>query len=149
MMDIDDFKGLNDTHGHLVGDKFLRGIADIVKRQMRGVDTAARYGGEEFALILPRTPMVDALNLAERLRADTEEFRVVVDDEVIGTTASFGIASFPESGATGAESLVRLADRALYRAKRGGKNRTELYWADEDSRPVLSVLRAEDDLGGD
>ena len=68
MMDVDDFKKLNDTYGHLVGDRVLRAIANVVKAQMRGVDTAARYGGEEIAVILPRTEMVGAYNLAERIR---------------------------------------------------------------------------------
>jgi diguanylate cyclase (GGDEF)-like protein len=137
MMDVDDFKALNDTHGHLVGDRVLRAIASIVRGNMRGVDTAARYGGEEIALILPRTEMVSALNQAERIRAAIADHRLAIDPgggeagEVISVTASFGIAAFPESGAKTAEDLVRRADRALYRAKKSGKNRVELYWADE------------------
>jgi diguanylate cyclase (GGDEF)-like protein len=136
MMDVDDFKVLNDTHGHQVGDRVLRAVAAIVRGNMRGVDTAARYGGEEIALILPRTDMVSALNQAERIRAAIADHRVAVDPSVedspvVSVTASFGIAAFPESGATSAEDLVRRADRALYRAKKSGKNRVELYWADE------------------
>ena len=79
MMDIDDFKHLNDTHGHQVGDQVLRAVAQIVKAQMRGVDTATRYGGEEIALVLPRTEMVAAYNQAERIRAAIAEHRVAVD----------------------------------------------------------------------
>jgi diguanylate cyclase (GGDEF)-like protein len=138
MMDVDDFKHLNDTQGHVVGDRVLRAIAAVVKEQMRGVDTAARYGGEEIAVILPRTEMLDAYNQAERIRAAVAEQRVVTDEEparVLGVTASFGIAAFPESGATSGEDLVRRADRALYRAKKLGKNRVELFWSD-DSGPV-------------
>ncbi len=133
MMDIDDFKRLNDTHGHLAGDRVLRDVAAIVKNQMRGVDTAARYGGEELALILPRTELVSALNQAERVRAAIADHRVASSDDgpVLSVTASFGIAAFPESGATTAEELVRRADRALYRAKKAGKNRCELYWSDD------------------
>jgi diguanylate cyclase (GGDEF)-like protein len=136
MMDIDDFKALNDTHGHLAGDRVLRDIAAIVKTNMRGVDTAARYGGEELALILPRTELVAALNQAERVRQSIAEHRVAgdADGPVLAVTASFGIAAYPESGATTAEELVRRADRALYRAKRTGKNRVELYWADDSGR---------------
>ncbi len=136
MMDIDDFKHLNDTHGHLAGDRVLRDIAAIVKTNMRGVDTAARYGGEELALILPRTELVAALNQAERVRASIAEHRIAgeADCPVLAVTASFGIAAYPESGATTAEDLVRRADRALYRAKRTGKNRVELYWADDSGR---------------
>lgn len=139
MMDIDDFKHLNDTCGHVAGDRVLRAVADVVKQEMRGVDTAARYGGEEIAMILPRTAMVDAYNQAERIRARIEAFPIAVDSgDVISVTASFGIASHPESGATDAESLVALADRALYRAKKTGKNRVELYWPpDAQEQPKL------------
>lgn len=133
MMDIDDFKHLNDTHGHLAGDRVLRDVATIVKNNMRGVDTAARYGGEELALILPRTELVAALNQAERVRAGIADHRVAgeADGPVLSVTASFGIAAYPESGATTAEDLVRRADRALYRAKKTGKNRVELFWSDD------------------
>ncbi len=131
MMDVDDFKVLNDTHGHQLGDQVLRGVATIVKGNMRGVDTAARYGGEEIALILPRTELVSALNQAERIRAAIADHRVATETGVIGVTASFGIAAFPESGAATADELVRRADRALYRAKKSGKNRVELFWAED------------------
>jgi diguanylate cyclase (GGDEF)-like protein len=130
MMDIDNFKELNDTHGHQAGDRVLRDLAAIIRQQMRGGDTAARYGGEEFSMILPRTDMVAAYNQAERIRALIADYRLSVGDQVVSVTASFGIAAYPGSGATTAEDLVRLADRALYRAKRTGKDRVELYWSD-------------------
>ena len=139
MMDIDDFKKLNDTYGHTVGDRLLRGISEAIRRQMRAVDTAARYGGEEFAMILPRTSMIDAYNQAERIRQQIADYRLTADDAVLSVTASFGIASYPESGAEGAEALIRLADRALYRAKRTGKNRVELYWSEESDTARSSV----------
>jgi diguanylate cyclase (GGDEF)-like protein len=135
MMDVDDFKALNDQHGHVIGDRVLRAIANVVKGQMRGVDTAARYGGEEISLILPRTEMVNAYNVGERIRAAIAEERITTDAEaVLAVTSSFGIASYPESGAKNGEDLVRRADRALYRAKKMGKNRVELYWNDESGR---------------
>jgi diguanylate cyclase (GGDEF)-like protein len=136
MIDVDDFKKLNDTHGHLVGDRVLRAIANVVKEQMRGVDTAARYGGEEMSVILPRTEMVGAYNLAERIREAIADLRVTTDDDPprsLGITASLGIAAYPESKAQTSEDLVRKADRALYRAKKTGKNRVELYWTDDPS----------------
>jgi diguanylate cyclase (GGDEF)-like protein len=136
MLDVDDFKKLNDTYGHLVGDRVLRAIANVIKAQMRGVDTATRYGGEEMAVILPRTEMVGAYNLAERIREAIAELRITTDDDpprALGVTASLGIAAFPESKATGGEDLVRKADRALYRAKKTGKNRVELFWSDDPS----------------
>jgi diguanylate cyclase (GGDEF)-like protein len=134
MMDVDDFKSLNDAHGHLIGDRVLRGIANVVKSQMRGVDTAARYGGEEIAVILPRTELVNAYNVGERIRGAIAELRITTDStpaQSLRVTASFGIAAYPESKAAGGEDLVRYADRALYRAKKTGKNRVELFWSDE------------------
>lgn len=134
MMDVDDFKKLNDTYGHLVGDRVLRAIANVVKEQMRGVDTAARYGGEEIAMILPRTEMVGAYTLAERIREAIAELRITTDEDpprALAVTASLGIAAYPESKAASGEDLVRRADRALYRAKKTGKNRVELFWSDE------------------
>ncbi len=136
MMDLDDFKQLNDTYGHLVGDRVLRAIANVIKAQMRGVDTAARYGGEEMAVILPRTEMVGAYNLAERIRESIADLRITTDDDppkALAVTASLGIAAYPESKAVNGEDLVRKADRALYRAKKTGKNRVELFWNDDPS----------------
>ncbi len=146
MMDVDDFKKLNDAYGHLVGDRVLRGIANVVKGQMRGVDTATRYGGEELAVILPRTEMVGAYSLAERIREGIAELRVTTDDEpphVLTVTASLGIAAFPESKAEDGTDLVRRADRALYRAKRMGKNRVELFWSDESGPAAIGTLDEE------
>jgi diguanylate cyclase (GGDEF)-like protein len=136
MLDVDDFKKLNDTYGHLVGDRVLRAIANVVKEQMRGVDTAARYGGEEISVILPRTEMVGAYNLAERIREAIAELRITTDDEpprALSVTASLGISAFPESKALDGVDLVRRADKALYRAKKTGKNRVELFWTDDPS----------------
>ncbi|HVV82268.1 MAG TPA: sensor domain-containing diguanylate cyclase [Kofleriaceae bacterium] len=139
MLDLDDFKRLNDEHGHLVGDRVLREIASVVRTEVRGVDTAARYGGEELALILPGTELVAALGHAERVRHAIAERRVASGDggPVLSITASVGIAAFPDSGAASAEDLLRRADRALYRAKRAGKNRVELYWADDSGKHAV------------
>ncbi|MEZ4367234.1 MAG: sensor domain-containing diguanylate cyclase [Kofleriaceae bacterium] len=140
MMDIDDFKSLNDTHGHLTGDRVLREVAAVVRDQMRGVDTAARYGGEEFAVILPRTEKVPAYNLAERIREAIATRRIAIDGAPGGelsVTASLGIAAFPDGAdpdGEGADDVVRRADRALYRAKQLGKNRVELYWLERPAR---------------
>jgi diguanylate cyclase (GGDEF)-like protein len=123
-IDIDDFKCLNDTHGHQAGDAVLVAVASTVKRGVRGVDTAARYGGEELALVLPRTTLLDAYNQAERVRASIEELRFPVADGAVRVTASFGVASFPESGGGGAADVVRRADVALYRAKKRRPGRT-------------------------
>ncbi len=141
MLDLDDFKRLNDDHGHLAGDSVLREIARVVRTEIRGVDTAARYGGEEVALILPGTELVAALAHAERVRRAIAERRVACGDDglELSITASVGIAAFPDSGAITAEDLLRRADRALYRAKRAGKNRVELYWADDSGKHASVV----------
>jgi diguanylate cyclase (GGDEF)-like protein len=147
MMDVDDFKKLNDEHGHLIGDRVLKAIANCVKSQMRGVDTAARYGGEEIALILPRTDMLNAYNVGERIRSAIAEQRTTTDSDppkVLGVTASFGIASYPETKVKNGEDLVRKADRALYRAKKTGKNRVELFWSDESGPAKLPMLPPDD-----
>jgi diguanylate cyclase (GGDEF)-like protein len=143
MMDVDDFKKLNDTHGHLIGDRVLRSIANTVKAQLRGVDTAARYGGEEVAVILPRSDLMAAYNVGERIRAAIAESRITTDGDepqVLSVTASLGIASFPESKAANAVDLLDRADRALYRAKKTGKNRVELFWSDESGLHNLAAL---------
>jgi len=132
LLDIDDFKQLNDGHGHPFGDKVLRELAQVARRAMRGVDIAARYGGEEFAFILPRTGIVDAHAAAERIRQDVADARVLgPDGTVFKVTASLGVACYPDSGEGDAAALIQRADVALYRAKATGKNRVELYWANE------------------
>jgi diguanylate cyclase (GGDEF)-like protein len=132
MIDVDDFKVLNDTHGHLVGDRVLRAVAAAVQSQMRGVDTAARYGGEELALILPGAEMLAAYALAERIRVAIAAVQIPESPETsLGVTASFGVATHPDSRAGSPEDVVRRADKALYRAKQTGKNRVELYWSDD------------------
>jgi diguanylate cyclase len=124
MVDIDHFKRINDTYGHLFGDKVLRSIGQILKANVKGRDTAARYGGEEFAVLLPHTPLHGALGLAEALRRTIAGGRVkrLDSDETIGNiTVSIGLAAF-RSGETAAQLLGR-ADRALYASKAQGRNR--------------------------
>jgi diguanylate cyclase (GGDEF)-like protein len=124
MFDLDDFKKLNDTRGHLEGDKVLVKAAALVKETLREIDVAARYGGEEFAVILPDTPKEGARIVAERIRARIAEHfgRRRGGPKV---TASGGVACFPED-ADGAEDLIERADGGLYRSKAAGKNRITL-----------------------
>ena len=119
LIDIDHFKRVNDTHGHDAGDTALRILASELREEVRGVDTAARYGGEEFAIILPQAGPEGAFAVAERLRTRIERTEV----PGVGTiTASLGIATFPLH-ASSRDLLVTAADRALYQAKRTGRNR--------------------------
>jgi eukaryotic-like serine/threonine-protein kinase len=124
LADLDDFKAVNDRHGHPTGDEVLREFARTLKECIRDIDLAARWGGEEFAVLLPGTDVDGAIHLAERIRADLGK-RVVVSTsgDRIATTASFGVAQWDGSG--GASDLLAAADAALYEAKRRGKNRVE------------------------
>jgi len=126
MLDIDDFKVYNDTHGHLAGDRLLENLARLLTDLTRQVDTVARYGGEEFAVILPRTVKSGALALAERIRARVESQLGPGSHGEGGITISAGVATHPLDAAT-AEDLVHAADTALYQAKRAGKNKVCAY----------------------
>ncbi len=127
MLDLDNFKQINDTHGHQVGDIVLQQIAERLKRILRRTDFLARYGGEEFVILAPQTPADRALILAERLRQVIAESPISVSPDLqIRTTISVGVAVFPEHAQNGNE-LVRAADEALYKAKQMGRNRVCLY----------------------
>jgi diguanylate cyclase (GGDEF)-like protein len=125
MLDIDDFKLINDTYGHQQGDVVLREVARVLRENARQVDEPARYGGEEMAVALPQTDLEGTYLLAERVRESIAALRI---DRLDGNghlqvTASFGVAAFPES-ARDKDPLIAAADAALYGAKRAGKNRT-------------------------
>jgi two-component system, cell cycle response regulator len=119
MCDLDDFKHVNDTYGHDVGDIVLKGFSEVIQSQIRSIDFAARVGGEEFIILIPQTNKKGARLIAERIRNQLES-KVFMPHE-IKITASFGVASF--SAGQSAASLYKSADEALYRAKNTGKNR--------------------------
>jgi len=126
MLDIDNFKAVNDTYGHLQGDFVLKEVARVLRNSAREIDEPARYGGEEMAVALPQTDLDGAFEFAERLRRRIEELRIRRLDgsgETLSVTASFGAAALPESGDVDKATLVNAADQALYRAKGLGKNR--------------------------
>ena len=126
MLDIDNFKAVNDTHGHQQGDAVLREVARILRRTCRAIDQPARYGGEELAVILPATDLSGAHTLAERIRRALHAHAIPLEDGArLSVTASIGIAELERDGQD-APSLIALADAALYEAKRAGKNRTVL-----------------------
>jgi two-component system cell cycle response regulator len=121
MFDIDRFKGINDTHGHLGGDVVLSAVCQAIMAEIREEDVLARYGGEEFAVLLPETDLEQALVLAEKLRAIVAAAELVVDDERVPVTISLGVACLaPELESV--EDLLRRADERLYEAKRAGRN---------------------------
>jgi len=127
MLDLDDFKQVNDTCGHQAGDKALAQTAELIRQSIRSVDTPARYGGEEFAVILPQTNLSDCVQAAERIKNAIERYpwqRELAPG--ISITASIGLAGFPESGPESASDLIRQVDQALFRAKQIGKNRIVL-----------------------
>ncbi len=125
MMDVDDFKRINDTYGHRTGDTVLKEIANIIKKSVRKSDIVARYGGEEFVALLPHTPLSGAVEEAERIRKLIEEhcYAGLLTESV---TVSAGVVSYPEKIVMNSVDLVNLADEALYRAKASGKNRIEV-----------------------
>jgi len=131
MLDMDNFKMYNDTHGHLKGDEALRDTAKILNERSRRGDIACRYGGEEFAIIMPFTDGEDAIMIAERLRKEIETFFIEKKGIKAATrlTASIGVASFPQH-ANDKDSLINRSDSALYESKRLGKNKTCLYRSD-------------------
>ena len=124
-LDLDDFKLLNDTHGHQVGDEVLKVVADVMHDCMREADIPCRYGGEEFAAIMPRTDLESAIRVAERIRAGVAEREIVAAALSVQVTVSVGVAAWLASGRPRPRELVRLADQALYAAKAHGKNRVE------------------------
>jgi len=131
-VDADNFKSINDTHGHQIGDHVLRYIARIIRDQVRAIDIVARYGGEEFTVILPQSPQSKALEIAERIRHKIANYAFSYEDVSINLTASIGISTLLPQQCTGepeviARKFVEQADQALYAAKNGGRNRTVCY----------------------
>jgi len=122
MFDIDHFKKLNDTYGHPAGDAAIRSTAQVLVRHLRKGDQAARYGGEEFAAILPAADEKGAAQLADRVREAIEAARPVFEGARLNVTVSLGVAVWPDD-AKDDEGLIAAADRALYAAKQGGRNR--------------------------
>jgi diguanylate cyclase (GGDEF)-like protein len=120
LLDIDDFKEVNDQYGHQAGDEVLRRIGEMILESIRKADFPARYGGEEIVIIFPETKLDQAVIMAERLRADVSRF---FRESGPGITVSIGVACIYDPDITTALALVRQADKALYKAKLAGKDR--------------------------
>lgn len=122
MLDIDEFKLINDTYGHEVGDQVLREVAECCRRTVRKADVLGRYGGDEFAVMLPETSLAGACQVAEHLRQNIAGKDILTETGNIHITASLGAAALNDEIAT-PEKLLNAADQVLYNAKRGGRNR--------------------------
>lgn len=122
MIDIDNFKQINDGHGHPAGDRVIAAVAGVIREALRGADLATRYGGEEFSVLLPGTAARDALGVAERIRGLVEGLVFDFAPGGVRVTVSLGVAGRNDKQECGLKALLALADQALYRAKRSGKN---------------------------
>lgn len=131
MIDVDFFKNVNDTYGHVVGDEVLKGIATLIRSQLRESDIASRYGGEEFSILLPYTQIEEAFGVAQRLRAAVEEHSIDishvkdVEADKINITVSIGVNQYIDGDTP--ETLYGKADKALYKAKKHGRNKVVIY----------------------
>ncbi|MGH3200784.1 MAG: diguanylate cyclase [Streptosporangiaceae bacterium] len=130
MVDIDKFKNVNDTYGHLVGDQVLKEIANTLNTLLRDYDLAGRFGGEEFSLLLPQTRAVDAFRIAERVRANIAGLSIIAPGttggERVQVTVSIGVAALDSGSKRELSELVAAADAALYRAKAGGRDQVQM-----------------------
>ena len=127
MVDLDHFKQINDTYGHDIGDQVLVSTALILKDGIRDSDILARYGGEEFVIFLPETNKTDAFFLADRLRTQLKDASVSQQQQHLRITASFGIFGFGHGDAHDISTMLKQSDRALYTAKKNGRNRIEIF----------------------
>ncbi len=128
MLDIDHFKKVNDTHGHIVGDKVIKFISQILAKEIKGQDTAARFGGEEFIVLLPNTKLDDAEKMAQSIRIKIENSRLrhIKSQKLLGQiTISIGVTHYLKNEAV--ESFIDRADAALYESKQKGRNRVTVY----------------------
>jgi diguanylate cyclase (GGDEF)-like protein/PAS domain S-box-containing protein len=128
LLDLDNFKKINDTYGHAAGDEVLKSAVAIFAKTLRSIDIFARYGGEEFAILLPGTSESGAAVAAEKIRRSIESETVIFAGHEIRFTTSIGIVGCIASPRTTIDGLMRLADKAMYRAKESGKNRVEIEY---------------------
>lgn len=129
MLDVDDFKEINDNYGHHEGDRVLKSVAFIIKDNMRENDHAFRLGGDEFLILLPESNEEQAYHVAERMRKEIENKKYLSDTYTYSISSSFGLSQFRDNDAN-LEAVARRADKALYRVKKSGKNRVETWRED-------------------
>lgn len=141
MLDLDHFKSVNDTYGHQVGDRLLTSVAGIVSSMLREGDILVRYGGEEFLIVLPAASSENIRSIGERVRRAVEESSLVDGSQTVRITISIGGAAYPNQNVPGEESLLELADEALYIAKQAGRDRVEI--ANESSVVEKRLVEAD------
>lgn len=134
LIDIDFFKKINDTHGHAAGDEVLREVSRIFTDSIRAADVAARYGGEEFTIMMPETDLAEGVQVAEKIRSLIENHTFHTEAGDLPITVSIGVATYPRSRMHSARELIEAADKALYRAKRGGRNQVQIERRSEGLR---------------
>jgi len=140
MVDLDHFKRINDTYGHVVGDTVLRESVNRMRALLRPYDALGRYGGEEFLVVLPGCTTQDAFRLAERLRMGISQEPMVIPEGTVEVTSSLGVATNDTTTPLDATALIQAADTALYRAKAKGRNRVEAAATDLTSHPASSNI---------
>lgn len=131
ILDLDDFKTVNETHGYQAGDAYLQALADLVARSVRPTDVVARYGGDNLALVLPLTPSEGARVVAKRIQMAVTTLEFHHEEDVISCTASMGVASCCPRSMESADDFLKAAERALYTARRAGRNKVAV-WPDEE-----------------
>jgi two-component system, cell cycle response regulator len=139
MIDIDFFKKVNDTYGHAVGDEVLKAVAGLYKSSVRSTDLVARYGGEEFAIMMPETELKDAITFADQIRALIESSPIDTQAGPLKITISIGVASVPLTRIHSSKDLIVAADKALYRAKKSGRNQVQAEKRRDPARPGRPV----------
>ena len=144
MIDVDSFKRVNDTYGHTIGDRVLESIAGALIAETRSSDIAARYGGDEFALILRETRIEAALHCADRIANAVRSLRLTIGDMALHVAVSVGLAALPHRRIGSARQLLEYADRALYRAKRNGRDQVQAWGRPPAPQPATerTVTRA-------
>ncbi len=145
LLDIDKFKGINDTYGHMVGDQVIKEIARTLNSLLRDYDLAGRFGGEEFSLLLPQTRAVDAFRIAERVRANIAGLSVIAPGatggERVQVTVSIGVAALDSGSKREYADLMAAADAALYRAKAGGRDQVQMISTTRGLSAISGVAR--------
>ncbi|QQR91698.1 MAG: diguanylate cyclase [Myxococcales bacterium] len=138
ILDVDNFKQVNDTYGHLAGDHTLRTLVDHIRSSVRNEDVLARYGGDEFVIIVRSTPAEGLRILAERLREEIHNLEIYHDDKRIAITTSIGVATLSKKEFEAPSDMLEAADQALYEAKENGRDQVAYFNAERTTRETLS-----------